>query len=262
MLTIETMKYFTVKVSLATMLYWLVAVSLVVMLFKVVPIEQFVLILALIGMAFMQRERGLSVKKDHLALRDGQALQRLMKNNFFLLNTLSGLVVQIRKLCTLMNQDQKKFSAKCAKRSNNSLSPNSSRVKRKPSVNKCSVKSNCVYKKPVVTSTSTVSCGQTKQGSTVGKSDIGSNTEMLYRKICLDCAQVMTQVGEPIGSNLCQACKPSTGKSLTYFQFLTKYNGTIEFFCGCQSCLNGDTADCLKDYCTLCTVPKFKMTRV
>ena len=89
------------------------------------------------------------------------------------------------------------------------------------------------------------------------KISVETQTERVFQKLCMDCTIMMTQVGSPIESNLCTACKPKNGKQLKFFQFLTKYNKSIEYFCGCTDCLNNDTEKCIANYCSLCTAPKF-----
>ena len=76
-------------------------------------------------------------------------------------------------------------------------------------------------------------------------------------KICMErsCCKVML-LDEPITTNLCEYCKPKMGKSIDFYQFLTRVNGRIQYFCGCIKCKNGNTSGCLKEYCKLCTFPK------
>ena len=80
---------------------------------------------------------------------------------------------------------------------------------------------------------------------------------MKFFKVCMEqsCHKVMLS-NTPILTNLCENCKPSRGKSIDYYQFLTRANGSIEYFCGCLKCRSGNTSACLKTYCTLCTFPK------
>ena len=78
-----------------------------------------------------------------------------------------------------------------------------------------------------------------------------------YFKICMEksCCKVMIS-DQPINTNLCRYGKPAKGKSIDFYQFLTRANGRIQYFCGCIKCRNGNTEACLKEYCNLCTFPK------
>ena len=79
-----------------------------------------------------------------------------------------------------------------------------------------------------------------------------------FYKVCFEnnCPNVMTS-NLPIETNLCPDCKPPNGKRIDFFQFLTKANGRLQFFCGCQLCQKGETSQCLENYCPLCTCPKY-----
>ena len=83
-----------------------------------------------------------------------------------------------------------------------------------------------------------------------------------FFKICMEksCCKVMLS-DKPINTNLCKNCKPSRGKSIDFYQFLTRANGRIQYFCGCIRCRNGDTDSCIKSYCELCTVPRIVFTK-
>ena len=80
---------------------------------------------------------------------------------------------------------------------------------------------------------------------------------VLYERLCLNCSSLMKRYGQPIYSKICQKCKPMRGKSITHYKRLTKFNGAIEFYCGCERCFLDDNSPCLKDYCKLCTIPNF-----
>ena len=79
----------------------------------------------------------------------------------------------------------------------------------------------------------------------------------IFKKMCLNCANLMTKAGSPIRSNICQACKPIDGKLLTRFVYISKFNNLIEFYCGCEKCVKFNGAGCKDNYCHLCTDPKF-----
>ena len=83
-----------------------------------------------------------------------------------------------------------------------------------------------------------------------------------FFKICMEksCCKVMLS-DQPINTNLCKNCKPVRGKSIDFYQFLTRANGRIQYFCGCIRCRNGDTGSCVKNYCELCTVPRIVFTK-
>ena len=78
-----------------------------------------------------------------------------------------------------------------------------------------------------------------------------------YFKICMEksCCKVMIS-DQLIRTNLCRHCKPARGKSIDFYQFLTRANGRLQYFCGCIKCRNGNTDSCLENYCNLCTFPK------
>ena len=80
---------------------------------------------------------------------------------------------------------------------------------------------------------------------------------VLYERLCLNCSDLMKRYGQPIYSKICQKCKPMRGKHITHYKRLTKFNGAIEFYCGCERCFLDDNSPCLKDYCKLCTIPNF-----
>ena len=80
---------------------------------------------------------------------------------------------------------------------------------------------------------------------------------VLYERLCLNCSALMKRYGQPIYSKICQKCKPMRGKSITHYKRLTKFNGLVEFYCGCERCFLDDNSPCLKDYCKLCTIPNF-----
>ena len=80
---------------------------------------------------------------------------------------------------------------------------------------------------------------------------------VLYERLCLNCSALMKRYGQPIYSKICQKCKPMRGKSITHYKRLTKFNGLVEFYCGCKSCFTDDNPPCLKEYCRLCTIPNF-----
>ena len=79
-----------------------------------------------------------------------------------------------------------------------------------------------------------------------------------FVKLCYEhnCRNIMTS-DAPIGSNLCDHSNPKGGKSIDFFQFLTRAGGQIQYFCGCNSCQNGITDGCLETYCKLYTIPKY-----
>ena len=83
-----------------------------------------------------------------------------------------------------------------------------------------------------------------------------------FFKICMEksCCKVLLS-DHPISTNLCKTCKPARGKSIDFYQFLTRANGRIQYFCGCIRCRNGDTDSCIKNYCELCTVPRIVFTK-
>ena len=87
---------------------------------------------------------------------------------------------------------------------------------------------------------------------------LGNEQMCEFIKLCYErnCRNIMTSK-YPIPGNLCSHCKPKGGKSIDFFQFLTKAGGKIQFFCGCHECQNGITDGCLKSYCKFCTVPKY-----
>ena len=87
---------------------------------------------------------------------------------------------------------------------------------------------------------------------------LGNEQMCEFVKLCYErhCRNIMTSK-YPIPGNLCKDCKPKGGKSIDFFQFLTKAEGKIQFFCGCNKCQKGVTDGCLKKYCKLCTVPKY-----
>ena len=62
-------------------------------------------------------------------------------------------------------------------------------------------------------------------------------------KICMErsCCKVRLS-DEPITTNLCEYCKPKLGKSIDFYQFLTRANDRIQYFCGCIKCRNGNTS--------------------
>ena len=78
---------------------------------------------------------------------------------------------------------------------------------------------------------------------------LGAEQMCEFVKLCYEhnCRNIMT-IDEPIFSNLCKHCKPKGGKSIDFFQFLTRAGGKIQYFCGCPSCQNGLTDGCLETY--------------
>ena len=89
-----------------------------------------------------------------------------------------------------------------------------------------------------------------------GKQETGASKK-IFKKMCLNCANLMTKTGSPIRSNICQACKPIDGKMLTRYVYISKFNNLIEFYCGCEACVKFNGAGCKDSYCRLCTDPKF-----
>ena len=87
---------------------------------------------------------------------------------------------------------------------------------------------------------------------------LGNEQMCEFIKLCYErnCRNIMTSKS-PINGNLCDHCKPKGGKSIDFFQFLTKAGGQIQFFCGCHACQNGITDGCLEIYCKFCTIPKY-----
>ena len=83
--------------------------------------------------------------------------------------------------------------------------------------------------------------------------------EKLFKKLCLNCGKLMSKKGSPIRSNICQQCKPMSGKSLTRYIYITKYNGLIEYYCACEGCVKDNGNKCKASYCELCTDPKFTL---
>ena len=97
---------------------------------------------------------------------------------------------------------------------------------------------------------------QSKSGQ--GVSGTGA-VEKLFKKVCLNCGKLMSKKGSPIRSNICQQCKPMSGKSLTRYIYITKHNGLIEYYCGCADCVKDNGSKCKASYCELCTDPKFTL---
>ena len=87
---------------------------------------------------------------------------------------------------------------------------------------------------------------------------INAKSVLKFSKICFEhrCMNIMIS-NEPILTNLCPICKPIKGKSIDFYQFLTRSDGRVQYFCGCQDCRSGNTASCLEKYCSLCTMPKY-----
>ena len=83
------------------------------------------------------------------------------------------------------------------------------------------------------------------------------NRRNVYERLCLNCTAVMKQVGHPIYSKICQTCKPVQGQNLTHYKRLSKFNDLIEYYCGCEMCFTSKEPPCLREYCKLCTVPRF-----
>ena len=76
-------------------------------------------------------------------------------------------------------------------------------------------------------------------------------------KICMEKSCCKVKISDQlIRTNLFRYCKPAKGKSIDFYQFLTRANGRIRYFCRCIKCQNGNTESCLKNYCNLCTFPK------
>ena len=82
------------------------------------------------------------------------------------------------------------------------------------------------------------------------------NGRNVYERLCLNCSAVMTQVGHPIYSKICQTCKPVHGQTLTHYKRLSKFNDLIEYYCACEMCFTSKEPPCLSEYCKLCTVPR------
>ena len=82
------------------------------------------------------------------------------------------------------------------------------------------------------------------------------NGRNVYERLCLNCTAVMQQVGHPIFSKICQACKPVKGQNLTHYKRLSKFNDLLEFYCACEMCFTSEEPPCLREYCHLCTVPR------